>query len=121
MSNITESLNAAMEMEGAVAVALVDWESGLTLGTAGGGEHFDINVAASGNTQVVRAKMEVMKTLGVKGAIEDILITLEEQYHLIRPLAKSGALFLYLSIDKKRGNLGLARHKLKQIEKDLKV
>ncbi|MEM9189162.1 MAG: hypothetical protein AAGF12_08300 [Myxococcota bacterium] len=121
MSNIKESLEKAMKLDGAVATALVDYESGLTLGTAGGGNNFDIEVAASGNTQVVRAKMIVMHQLGIAGSIEDILITLEDQYHLIRPLSSNGSLFLYLAIDRTRGNLGLARHQLKAIENEVIV
>jgi CheY-like chemotaxis protein len=118
MANINDSLNAIMDIEGGIAAALVDWESGLTLGTIGGGR-FDIELAASGNTAVVKAKMQVMRQLGLKGHIEDILITLDDQFHLIRPLSKSPSLFLYVAIDKKKGNLGLARHKLKAVEENL--
>lgn len=118
MANINDSLNAIMDIEGGIAAALVDWESGLTLGTIGGGS-FDIELAASGNCAVVKAKTGVMRQLGLKGVIDDILITLEDQYHLIRPLAKSPSLFLYVTIDRKKGNLGLARHKLKAVEENL--
>lgn len=121
MSNVSESLDQIMSIDGSIAAALVDFESGLTLGTAGGGTRFDIDVAAAGNTQVVRAKMSVMHSLGIKGTIEDILITLDDQYHLIRPLKSVGTLFLYLAIDKTRGNLGLARHKLSSVEKELRI
>jgi len=121
MSNVSDSLDTAMNIDGAIATALVDFESGMTLGTAGGGERFDIDLAASGNTQVVRSKMTVMDSLGIDGAIEDILITLDDQYHLIRPLKSVGTIFLYLAIDKDKGNLGLARHKLGAIEKQLQI
>lgn len=119
VANVNESMETAMAIDGAVGAALVDFESGLTLGTAGGGSALDIDTAAAGNTQVVRAKMKVMQALDIDGAIEDILITLEEQMHLIRPLEKMPNLFLYLAIDRQRGNLGMARLKLKQIEQAL--
>lgn len=119
MANIKQSLDEVQKIDGCIAAAIVDWESGLTLGTIGAGGGFDIELAASGNTSVVKAKMAVMKQLGIGGVIEDILITLEGQYHLIRPLAKVPSLFLYLAIDKQRGNLGLARHKLRQVEEAL--
>jgi CheY-like chemotaxis protein len=121
MSNVSQSLEMAMKIEGAVAAALVDYESGLTLGTSGGGPSFNIEAAAAGNTEVVRAKMKVKRSLGIDDAIEDILITLETQYHLIRPIPRLGNLFFYLSIDRERGNLGLARHKLADIEKQLEL
>ena len=121
MSNIEECIEEVISLDGAIAAALVDFESGLTLGTRGGGREFDVEVAASGNTQVVRSKMFVMEQLGLKGRIEDILITLETQYHLIRPLKTAPTLFLYVAIDRKRGNLGLARHRLKAIEAKIVV
>ncbi len=122
MANITQSLRMAMEIEGAVGVALVDWQSGMSLGHAGGGNSLDLDVAAAGNTEVVRSKMRVMESLRLDDTIEDILITLGKQYHIIRPIKKgSSSLFLYVVIDRKRGNLGLARHQLSKIEIELVV
>lgn len=122
MANIQQSLRAAMEIEGALGVALVDYHSGMTLGTAGGGPSLDLEVAAAGNTEVVRAKMRVAESLKLDDVVEDILITLGKQYHIIRPLKKGGtALFLYVVIDRKRGNLGLARHQIAKIEGELAV
>jgi hypothetical protein len=52
MANIKQSLDAVMQLDGAIAAAVVDWKSGMTLGTAGSG--MNIDVAAAGNTNVVR-------------------------------------------------------------------
>ncbi|MGW4647940.1 hypothetical protein [Kitasatospora sp. NPDC004289] len=110
-------------IDGAIGVALVDYTSGMALGTLGGSADLDLNVAAAGNTDVVRAKVRAIELLGLKEAIEDILITLSSQYHLIRPLTnRSGkGLFLYLAIDKNRANLAMARHQLKRVEAELEV
>lgn len=118
MANIMESINSAMTIQGAIAAALVDHESGMCLGSKANG--FPIEVAAAGNTEVVRAKMRVMKELGITGRITDMLITLDQQYHLLVPL-RQGNLFLYLAIDRATGNLALARLKLSEIEKNLAV
>jgi hypothetical protein len=78
-------------------------------------------VAAAGNTNVVRAKLEVMKDLKIKGGIEDILITLTDQYHLIRTLGSNDNLFIYVAFRRAQANLGLARHKLAEIGNNLSV
>jgi hypothetical protein len=123
MANIDTSMKEAMVIEGAIGVALVDYTSGLTLGVLGGGPSLDMNVAAAGNTDVVRAKVRTLEMLGLGDSIEDILITLDTQYHLIRLLKSRGAdsLFLYLALNKSRANLGMARHQLRKIEADLEV
>lgn len=124
MANTETSLKEALtSIEGATGVALVDYTSGMALGTMGGSKTFDLGVAAAGNTDVVRSKLRTMEHLGLKGEIEDILITLSSQYHLIRLLKGRGGngLFLYLVLDAGRANLAMARHQLKKIEADLEV
>jgi hypothetical protein len=69
----------------------------------------------------VRAKRKAVKSLNLKDSIEDILITLQKQCHLIRPLAQNDALFIYLVLDKQKANLALSRHQLAGVEKDLVV
>lgn len=88
---------------------------------AGGSADLDIDIAAAGNTAVVRSKMEVMENLGLDTNIEDILITLGSQYHLIRPLHSSPGLFLYCAFDRKKSNLAMTCHKLAAIEAKLEV
>ncbi|MFD6425163.1 hypothetical protein [Streptomyces sp. NPDC060198] len=124
MANTETALKEAMtSIEGTLGVALVDYTSGMALGTLGGGKDFNLEVAAAGNTDVVRAKLRTMEHLGLKEEIEDILITLSGQYHLIRLLKTRGSngLFLYLVLDANRANLAMARHQLKRIESDLEV
>ncbi|HWO68976.1 MAG TPA: hypothetical protein VNO31_53990 [Umezawaea sp.] len=121
--SIDLALKESMSIAGAVGVALVDYDSGMSLGTLGGGE-LDLDVAAAGNTEVVRAKLRVMASLALNDTIEDILITLNRQYHLIRPLSAAKGnptLFLYLVLDREHANLALARHYLKRVEAKLKV
>ncbi|MQS15441.1 hypothetical protein F7Q99_25025 [Streptomyces kaniharaensis] len=124
MTDAAGALKQAMtSIEGAIGAALVDYSSGMALATLDGPGGLDLNVAAAGNTDVVRAKMRTMDMLGLQDGIEDILITLSSQYHLIRPLTgRTGkGLFLYLALDKGRANLAMARHQLTRIEADLEV
>ncbi|MEU4117195.1 hypothetical protein AB0F71_22190 [Kitasatospora sp. NPDC028055] len=124
MTDAAGALKQAMTViEGAIGAALVDYNSGMALATLDGPGGLDLNVAAAGNTDVVRAKMRTMDMLGLQDGIEDILITLSSQYHLIRPLTgRTGkGLFLYLALDRSRANLAMARHQLVRIEADLEV
>lgn len=117
-----QALARAMRIEGAIGAALVDYNSGLALGTVGGGAELDLSAAAAGNTDVVRAKMRTMDMLGLKGEIDDILITLTGQYHVIRPMTAPGTegLFFYLALDRQKSNLAMARRQLEQAEKLLR-
>lgn len=117
MATIEEGLNKLMELDGALGAAVADSKSGMALGTIGGGVNLEI--AAAGNSEVVRAKQKVMETLGLNDKIEDILITLGKHYHLIRLMEKSPNIFLYYVLDKKKANLAFARHKLTEVEGEL--
>lgn len=121
--SIDSKLEECMEIDGAVAVALVDGSNGMAIATAGNPANLDLTVAAAGNTNVMKAKQKTMKELGLKDEIEDVLITLSTQYHMIRPLTDSSGkgLFVYLVLTKDKANLAMARFKLAKIEGDLKV
>jgi hypothetical protein len=123
MADMDTALKEAMQIDGAIGVAVVDYTSGMALGTLGSSKDLDLTVAAAGNTDVVRAKMRTMDLLKLKDEIEDILITLGSQYHLIRPLRSRGGqgLFIYLALLKNRANLAMARHQVKKIEEELHV
>ena len=122
--NIEVALKEAMNIDGALGASLVDGESGLSLGALGGGRYLDLGMASAGTTEVVRAEMRAMEALGLDDSIEDILITMSRQHHLIRPLVtpKNGqGLFLYLVLDRAQASLAFARHSLKRIESDITV
>lgn len=118
--NVKESLAKLNSIDGFVGAALVDSESGMLLGQEGG-NGINLEVAAAGNTEVVKAKRKTMANLGIRDGIEDMLITLGKQYHLIRPLRSRNTLFFYVALDRSRANLAMARMAVADVEKDLTV
>ena len=114
MANLNESLQDLMTLDGALCAAVVDYNSGMLLASIGSG--VDLELAAAGNTEVVRAKMKTMKSLGLNDSIEDILITLGKQHHILRPAEKLNGIFIYYVLDSGRANLALARRKIADVE-----
>ena len=117
MANIKQSLEQLMTVDGAMCAALVDSESGMMLGSTGSG--VDLEIAAAGNTEVIRSKMKTMRSLGLNDVIEDILITLGKQYHILRPSARKDGVFVYFVLDKQRANLAMARRKVLDVDKEM--
>ena len=117
MATIKQTLDELMTRDGAMCAAVVDSASGMMLGSAGSG--VDLEVAAAGNTEVIRSKMKTMRSLGLNDVIEDILITLGKQYHILRPSARKDGVFVYFVLDKQRGNLAMARRKVQDVDKDM--
>ena len=117
-AKVKAALDEAMAIDGALGVCLVDFQSGMTLGTAGG-DGMDLEMAAAGTTEVVRSKLRVMGALGLKDRIEDLLITLDSQFHLVRMIRDTDSLFLYLALSKGPANLGMAKFQLSSAEQKL--
>lgn len=118
--NIAEVLQDLSGVSGFIGASLVDANSGMTMGTIGGSDSFNVDVASAANTEVVKAKMEAIDALGLDAGIEDILITLSSQYHLIRPLEQDPFVFFYLALDRNKSNLALARRSIAQAAEKLK-
>ncbi len=114
MADLSLILNNVLELDGAISAALVDSQCGMLLASVGRG--IDIEIAAAGSSQLVRAEMKTASLLRNNDEIIDILITLKKQYHILRPLSKVSGIFIYLVLDSSRGNLALARRKVSDID-----
>ena len=119
MASVQEALTELLTVDGAMCAALVDSDSGMLLGSAGSG--LDLELAAAGNTEVVRAKIKTMRALGLAGGIDDILITLDNQYHLITLVKAKEGLFVYTVLDKAKSNLAMARYKASEVQASLSI
>lgn len=117
---MSTDISSIQEIAGFIGACLIDSDTGLMIASQGGGG-LDLEAAGALNTEVVRAKRSAIKTLGLNDNIEDILITLGKQYHLIRPLEANPAIFMYVALDRKVANLGMARVQVKKLEATLSL
>ncbi len=111
-------LEEALTIDGALGVALVHATSGMAVGHAGGGRALDMDAAAAGAAEVARA---AIGTLQKDDTIQDIMITLGKQYHVIRFLRPGSDMFLCLVFDRERTSLGMARHRLAQLARRMRA
>lgn len=103
-----------MTIDGALAAAVAHWELDQSLGQIDLGGVVRRDAGVAGDCRVMRALMAMMTRLGLDGRVQDILITLEDQTHILWPLARHDGLFVYLAIDRARGNLALTRRSLQK-------
>jgi predicted regulator of Ras-like GTPase activity (Roadblock/LC7/MglB family) len=123
MANIAETLNHALQIDGVMGAALGDWNTGFSLGQASSDGRLSeatLEQAIALNSEVIKAKNKARETLKIADNIEDILITLDSQYHLIRLSETIKGVFFYLVLNREKANLGLARIKLREAEKNLR-
>ena len=97
------------DVSGVIATAVVDLESGMTLAAKSNRPEFDLAVASAYNSELVKQKMKIMRALNLKSSLEDMLLTLTDQFHLIRFLP-GGTSFLYLAADRSGTNLAILRN-----------
>jgi predicted regulator of Ras-like GTPase activity (Roadblock/LC7/MglB family) len=95
------------DASGFIAASLVDLDSGMTLAVKSVRPEFDLTAASAYNSELVKQKLKIMRTLGLTGTIEDMLISLTDQIHLVKLLGPST--FLYLAVDKRQSNLAIVR------------
>jgi predicted regulator of Ras-like GTPase activity (Roadblock/LC7/MglB family) len=95
------------DASGFIAASLVDLDSGMTLAVKSVRPEFDLTAASAYNSELVKQKLKIMRTLGMTGTIEDMLISLSDQIHLVKLIGPTT--FLYLAVDKKQSNLAIVR------------
>ena len=98
----------AAEIPGFIAASLVDLESGMTLGLKSNKPEFDLAAASAYNSEMVKQKLKIMKALNLKTSLEDMLLTLGDQIHLIKLI--SPTTFIYLAADRSSSNLAIVRN-----------
>ncbi|WP_201328034.1 roadblock/LC7 domain-containing protein [Thermotomaculum hydrothermale] len=108
--------SAAKEIAEMVGASVVNMETGLALASYSVDPSFDVSVSSAAYAEVLKQNDVALDLLGgpeVVGEVEDILVTTDKFYFLVRKLGNKH--FLGVAITKK-GNLGLARVIMKKYE-----
>jgi hypothetical protein len=105
-------------VNGFIAVAVTEIETGLSYGNISIDSAFDPELASAYNLEVVKAKLSAVKALNLKQDIEDILITLTNQIHII-DISPNNKFMVYLVADSTKANLGMTRAVLRKYKADL--
>lgn len=111
--------NILNDLPGLLAIAIVDISSGMSLASHSN-SNINPDTAAAYNTEVVKQKQKAMGALKLQGeTIDDILITLTNQLHLIN-IVGDGKKFIYLVVNSRDTNLAIAREVLRSQQELLK-
>ncbi|MER7948962.1 hypothetical protein ABTY59_16395 [Streptomyces sp. NPDC096079] len=127
MPGIDECLLEAMALPGARGASLVDWTSGLALGTAGDSPVGDHETTAAETAELARSAAEfdsftaMGEDPGEGPPVEDLIVTTRAGYHVLRfvETAFDSSVFLHLWLDRDAGNLALARLRLRDLAERL--
>ncbi|MEP6480843.1 MAG: hypothetical protein ABJA94_02415 [Rhodoglobus sp.] len=118
-SGLSLELQKMLDFEGAMCVALADSDSGMVLGQAGAG--IEMERAAAGASMILRARRATVKALALPDQIDDLLLTLTTQLHIIRPLTKKPTMFIYLVADRSKASLAMARYKATEADANISL
>ncbi|RUT69832.1 hypothetical protein D0817_14545 [Flavobacterium cupreum] len=105
-------------INGFIAVSVTQVETGMSYCSLSLNPAFDPELASAYNLEVVKAKLNAIKALGLDQKINDILITLTDQIHII-DVSEDGSYFIYLAVDSTKANLGMTRATLAKFKKDI--
>ena len=105
LTEVLEKIQA--DASGFIAASLVDLDSGMTLAVKTVRPDFDLTAASAYNSELVKQKLKIAKTLGLSGTVEDMLISLTDQIHLVKLVGPNT--FLYMAVDRRQSNIGIVR------------
>jgi hypothetical protein len=109
------------QIQGFVLACLVDSASGMILGSWQDQDDLPLPTAAAGAADVMSSVSMMTGQLASKGDIEDVIITLDSHYHLIRLLKRGpGRQFLLLvTLERPQANLAMALREIRDFSASL--
>jgi hypothetical protein len=114
MTNDYEDLVGRIEKDcpGFIGASVVDLDSGMTLAVRSADASFDLATASAFNSEMVKQKFKIMSALGLDSDLEDMLLTLSDQIHIIKLLGRTS--FIYLAARREGSNLAIVRNSIQR-------
>lgn len=103
---------------GYIAVAVSEIKSGISYYSDTAVPSFDPELASAFNLEVVKAKLNAISALGLNESIDDIMINLTNQIHII-DISDNNEYFIYLAVDSSKANLGMTKALLNKYKKEI--
>ncbi|WP_063734319.1 hypothetical protein [Streptomyces sp. RTd22] len=132
MPGIDECLLEAMKLPGARGAAVVDWTSGLALGTVGESPSGDHETTAAETAELARMAAEFPSFAPADGSdwsdgsdgdtpVNDLIVSNRDSYHVLQFVRTTfdSSVFLHLWLGRTEGNLALARIRLGEMARQL--
>ena len=120
MDPLEQSLSKFSDLRGFLGACVAKVGNGDVVCAEAGEGNLDLQKAGAGVCRILQAKLAQLGGDSSAASIEDILVSLETQHYLIRPLPKESGLFAFLALDRASGNLAMARFLLADVERALK-
>ncbi|CAM4057456.1 MULTISPECIES: hypothetical protein [Flavobacterium] len=105
-------------ISGFIAVSVTEIKSGVSYFSLSVDPSFDPELASAYNLEVAKAKLSAIKALNLDQKIENIMINLTSQIHII-DISEDGEYFIYLAVDSNKANLGMTKSVLNKYKKDI--
>jgi predicted regulator of Ras-like GTPase activity (Roadblock/LC7/MglB family) len=108
-------LSKASTIAGFIGACLVDLDTGLMLTSHGGGK-IDLEAASALSTEIMKANALAIEGMKLDDQVEDMLVSMGKQIHIMRPMRANPGVFLYVVLERAKANLGMARLQVKALE-----
>lgn len=129
MPGIDECLHQAMDLPGALGASVVEWVSGLALGTVGASPNGDHEATAAETAELARLTVDYAAFAAPGGGgfaaadtpVEDIIVTTRSGFHLLRFVETQfdTNVFVHVWLDRTHANLALSRVRLQDLAEKL--
>ncbi|MEO8534578.1 MAG: hypothetical protein ABI441_12545 [Flavobacterium sp.] len=106
---------------GFIALSVAEIKGGICYYSESVISSFDPELASAFNLELIKAQMNAIVALNLKGQkIDNIMITLTSQIHII-DISENGEYFIYLVVDSNKANLGMTKSIINKYKQGIAV